>query len=262
VRLPYKIDPTEWGAYEYQDPRGAAYNLPYAYGRSGLAMDHAEANDYAKRELVYLKATKEAYDQGLRGEAVHEYGLDRAMEAEISGAMPENSGNTRWLATELASPRASLLSDRPAPRLPIPTAETVDSYNQLRLPLTSRLPNGKITSERKVRNPEVVAASLLASAAELATGPALTNADQLDLMALLQQVEQQATNEPPAAPPTTGELPDGKQPVDPLPQRTPTGRRLAGGYAVTGGLGLLGLLGLAALTDPYSVKPPREPQPV
>jgi hypothetical protein len=44
-----------------------------------------------------------------------------------------------------------------------------------------------------------------------------------------------------------------------LSEYTPTGRRLAGGYAVTGGLGLLGLLGLAAVTDPYRTVP--KPQP-
>ena len=44
-----------------------------------------------------------------------------------------------------------------------------------------------------------------------------------------------------------------------LSEYTPPGRRLAGGYAVTGGLGLLGLLGLAAVTDPYRTVP--KPQP-
>lgn len=204
------LDPIDVGARWYQDPNEVIYDLAYIYGQQKLGMDHAEANEYGKREVIYDKAVRRAVrDLGLTGPEAHYLAQDQAMEAEVSGAEPESASNRRMAATRLATPLASLPSDRPGQRLPIPTAETVEVYNQL-----------------------------------------------------LQQAEQQATNETPAAAPAMGEVPPEKHAVDALPQRTPSGRRLAGGYAVTGGLGLLGLLGLAALTDPYSVKPPRETQPV
>lgn len=242
-----RVNIPEWEARVAQDPKVGIYSLAYAHARQ-QGLEHEDAVRFGQMEA---------------------YGRVRSHSPQ-----PESEHNRRWARVQLSTPLASLLEDRPAapapesvaPYSPLrPATPSIPSeaaaYDQLRLALESRA-NGRFASPTRVANPETVAASLLERAMELPPGPALSSADQLDLMTLLQQAEQRATNETPAAAPATAEVPPEKHAVDALPQRTPSGRRLAGGYAVTGGLGLLGLLGLAALTDPYSVKPAREPQEV
>lgn len=207
-----------WGQFQEREPDQADYSLAYAHARQRMGLSPESARAFAQVEA----------DGRVHNDPTVDPGWDR-----------------QWSNAWLQSP---LPSTPPVQAPPIPTAETAEAYNQLRLPLESRLANGQIASITRVSNPEVVAASLLDRALDLSAPVPLDSADQLELARLLELAE---TNKNPAAAPTTGEPPPERRVTEALPQRTPNGRRLAGGYAVTGGLGLLGLLGLAALTDPY-----------
>lgn len=161
----YRLSPNEWEAYANNGSNDWKYSLTYAYLRQ-QGLPHEDA---------------------VQGAQVEAYGKVRS-----ETPLPETERNWRWagvpLQSELATPLASLLSDRPA------TAQAV--------------------AEEVEANAERIAAAM-----------------------------------------------QEKTPA--LPERTRSGKRLAGGYAVTGGLGLLGLLGLAALTDPYGTAPkPQQPQEV
>jgi hypothetical protein len=157
----YQLSPNEWESYANNGSNDWKYSLAYAYlMQQGLP-----------------------HEEAVQGAQMEAYGKVRSQKP-----LPITESNWRWagvpLQSELATPLASLLSDRPGAA-------------------------------------EAVADEVKANAEKIAT----------------------AVQE--------------KRPA--LSEYTPTGRRLAGGYAVTGGLGLLGLLGLAALTDPYRTAP--KPQP-
>jgi hypothetical protein len=219
-QAPFVINPEKWALYEQRDPGGAVYSLAYGHARQRLGMGHEAAHDFAQTEA---------------------YGAPRE-----GGIAKESERNRRWVTAQLASPLASPLpqwSQVQAP--PIPSQQ--EAYDQLRLALESRR-NGRFASPTKVSNPEVAAAALQPRAVDLPAPSPRVSPGQRELLALLQQ-----TQAPAADPVVAANRAQAIKEV--MAEVTPSGRRLAGGYAVTGGLGLLGLLGLAALTDPYGTGP-------